>query len=79
MLLKGWLILQPNSKECATIVFMHENAGNIGLRMDYFQILHGLKYNIMSVAYRGYSESVGIPTEAGLKLDGIAMCECIRE
>jgi pimeloyl-ACP methyl ester carboxylesterase len=79
MLLKGWLMLQPNAKQCDTIVFMHENAGNIGLRMDYFQLLYAQGYNIMCVAYRGYSESTGIPTERGLKLDGIAISECIRQ
>lgn len=35
--LHGWLIYQPkDTKTYDTIVFMHENAGNIGLRMDYF-------------------------------------------
>jgi fermentation-respiration switch protein FrsA (DUF1100 family) len=58
---------------------MHENAGNIGLRMDYFQLMYSQNYNIMCVAYRGYSESVGVPTETGLKLDGIAISECIRQ
>ena len=35
--LHGWLIYHPiDTKTHDTIVFMHENAGNIGLRMDYF-------------------------------------------
>jgi len=57
--LHGWLIYhQKDSRNCDTVVFMHENAGNIGLRMDYFQMLHVYgKYNILCVAYRGYSDS----------------------
>ena len=58
---------------------MHENAGNIGLRMDYFQMLHVFgKYNILCVAYRGYSESEGVPNEAGMKLDAKAITDFAR-
>lgn len=72
--LHGWLIYHPEqNKNCDTIVFMHENAGNIGLRMDYFAMLHTVgKVNILCVAYRGYSDSEGLPSEAGIKLDAQA-------
>jgi hypothetical protein len=36
----------------------------------YYNYLH---VNIVIVAYRGYSDSTGVPTEGGLMLDG----ECI--
>ena len=77
--LKGWLILQEDALKKDTVVFMHENAGNIGLRMDYFEILHKLGFNILCVAYRGFSDSQGLPTEAGLKLDGHAISECVQQ
>ena len=32
-----------------------------------------LPVNILMVAYRGYSDSEGTPTEAGLKMDGISI------
>lgn len=37
--LHGWFITQPREvvTDAPTIVFFHENAGNIGLRMDYFE------------------------------------------
>lgn len=57
LLLKGWFITQENPRSFATFVYLHENAGNIGLRMDYFQKMHSLGYNLLVVAYRGYSES----------------------
>ena len=43
-----------------TIVFLHENAGNIGLRLDWFGLVYDrLNCNIVCFAYRGYSRSEG--------------------
>jgi fermentation-respiration switch protein FrsA (DUF1100 family) len=51
-------------------VFFHENAGNIGLRMDWFeQMYKRLKVNIVCVAYRGYSKSEGEPGQEGIMKD----------
>jgi len=56
------------------IVFFHENAGNIGLRLDYFQTMyHKAGCDILAVAYRGYSDSSGKPSEEGIKKDGAAV------
>lgn len=56
------------------IVFFHENAGNLGLRLDYFSTLyHEIDCDILALAYRGYSSSSGKPTEEGLKLDAEAV------
>ena len=53
---------------------MHENAGTIGLRLDFYQLLYReLNVNIVTFAYRGYSESEGTPTEEGLKYDAHAI------
>ena len=39
--LHGWLIFhERDSTKHNTVIFMHENAGNIGLRMDYFELLY---------------------------------------
>mmetsp|Transcript_22993 Transcript_22993/g.20429 ORF Transcript_22993/g.20429 Transcript_22993/m.20429 type:complete len:100 (+) Transcript_22993:81-380(+) len=57
-ILKGWLINQQNPKSHPTIVFLHENAGNIGLRMDFIQYLfNSINSNILIVGYRGYGHS----------------------
>lgn len=57
----------------STVVFFHENAGNLGLRLDYFSMLyHEMGLNVVSFAYRGYSDSAlqsGFPTEASIKQD----------
>lgn len=80
--LRGWFILQgennAEAKKHDTFVYFHENAGNIGLRMDYFVKMHSLGVNLLIVAYRGFSDSEGHPSEAGLKLDGIAITNWIK-
>jgi abhydrolase domain-containing protein 13 len=72
--IRGWFIHQKDPIKHQTIVFMHENAGNIGLRLDYYDMLYNrLNVNIVTFAYRGYSESEGLPTEDGIKLDADAI------
>lgn len=58
---------------------MHENAGNIGLRLDFFEALyHNVGVNIVTFGYRGYSDSEGSPSEVGLKLDADAIVDYIK-
>jgi len=70
----SWLLLQPNSKECPTIVFFHGNAGNIGMRLPNANKMYKeLQANILMVEYRGFGDSDDVkPTEVGLKLDAEA-------
>ena len=79
--IKGWLMNHPDSSHDSslnpdgsfrnTVVFFHENAGNLGLRLDYFSFLyHDLGLNVISFAYRGYSDSLlqtGFPNENSIK------------
>ena len=52
------------------MVFFHENAGNIGLRLDYFELAYKrLNCDIFVMAYRGYSDSDGNPDESMIKKD----------
>ena len=79
-MLRGWLIRPEKDLSKRTIVFYHENAGNIGLRMDYFEkMINEFNVNILTVAYRGYSQSEGTPTEAGLKQDGLSIMKYARD
>lgn len=61
--------------ERPTLVFMHENAGNLGHRIPYYKhYIDNLEVNILSMAYRGYSYSDKVqPNEAGLKKDADAL------
>eukprot|EP00288_Rhodomonas_lens_P014413 CAMPEP_0177695300 /NCGR_PEP_ID=MMETSP0484_2-20121128/3383_1 /TAXON_ID=354590 /ORGANISM="Rhodomonas lens, Strain RHODO" /LENGTH=315 /DNA_ID=CAMNT_0019206215 /DNA_START=115 /DNA_END=1062 /DNA_ORIENTATION=- len=72
--LQGWFIKQPDPKSAATIIFFHENAGNLGLRLpSMFKLWSLLDVNIFMVSYRGYGTSTGTPDEAGLKADSSAV------
>ena len=62
--MQGWFIYSKsgNTQDRDTVVFMHENAGNIGLRMDWFELMYNrMNCNIVCFAYRGYSRSEGSP------------------
>lgn len=67
----------------STIVFFHENAGNLGLRLDYFNMLyHDMGHNILAFAYRGYSDSKlksGFPNEVILKQDARLIVQYLKE
>jgi abhydrolase domain-containing protein 13 len=72
LILHGWLMRQRDP-HAATIIFFQENAGNMGMRMDYLEVLFkqcGL--NVFIVSYRGYGKSQGSPSEKGLMLDAEA-------
>ena len=73
--LQGWFIKQKSEPEKQrTIIFLHENAGNLGLRNDWFELIYKrLGCNILAVAYRGYSHSEGHPDQQGLLLDADAI------
>ena len=58
------------------VIFFQENAGNLGLRLDYFKELYSnLECDVLAVAYRGYGRSSGKPSEEGLKLDSDAVMD----
>jgi fermentation-respiration switch protein FrsA (DUF1100 family) len=74
--LHGWFVKHANYKQVPTVIYFHENAGNIGTRLQYIKYYTQLHpTNVILVAYRGYSYSTGIPTEAGLKIDALAVLD----
>ena len=55
---------------------VYKNFIDIGTQIYYLrEYMHRLKINIVLVAYRGYSDSEGVPTEKGLMLDGEAIVD----
>ena len=61
---------EKDTKKAITLIFLHENAGNIGLRLDWFELMYkNLNCNILAVAYRGYSRSQGSPDQEGILMD----------
>ncbi len=69
--LNGWFIPAPNAR--ATFLWCHGNAGTIADRVDNIQRLHHLiGVNVFIFDYRGYGQSDGTPSEAGLYRDAEA-------
>ena len=68
--LHGWLV--PFSGSRRTLLIFHGNAGNIGHRLEWIQMLHALGANVFIIDYRGYGKSEGRPFEEGLYRDARA-------
>jgi hypothetical protein len=66
--LHGWHITANDfTTPKDTAVFMHENTGNLGQRLEFFDLLvKKIGVNVVCFAYRGYSKSKGKPSELGL-------------
>lgn len=75
--LHAWFVkANPNPRLCRTMIIFHGNAGNIGSRLPNIEVLvKQLKINVLILAYRGYGNSEGKPTEEGLYLDAQATLE----
>lgn len=75
--LHAWFVkANPNPLLCRTLIFFHGNAGNVGSRLPNIEILvKKLHCNVLILAYRGYGNSEGTPSEEGLKLDAEATLE----
>ncbi|MEF8939116.1 MAG: alpha/beta hydrolase, partial [Salinivenus sp.] len=78
--LHGWWIpaadvsreTSPSEVAAHTLLFFHGNAGNISGRLESVQQFHNLGLNVLIVDYRGYGQSTGSPSEAGLYKDAAA-------
>ncbi|MCU7798465.1 MAG: alpha/beta hydrolase [Candidatus Thiodiazotropha sp. (ex Myrtea spinifera)] len=68
--LNGWFI--PAEAQRATLLFFHGNAGNISHRLDSLRRFHQLGLSVLIIDYRGYGDSEGEPSEAGIYQDADA-------
>ena len=70
----GWLVYKKEKTQLPTILYFHENAGNIGFRLVFIKnLVDELNMNVIIFGYRGYGKSEGNPTDFGLKLDGYSI------
>jgi fermentation-respiration switch protein FrsA (DUF1100 family) len=78
--LVGWLMEGERGSDPWMLVF-HGNAGNISSdgRPAHYARLRALGLNVVAFDYRGYGESEGQPTEAGLYLDAEAAYAFLRD
>lgn len=82
VLVHGWWIPQAGeeAKTAWTMLYFHGNAGNIGTRLPLVtQLYKQNRVNVLAVEYRGYGESEGTPSEAGLCLDAQAALQHLHE
>ncbi len=68
--LHAWWI--PSREAEFTFVAFHGNAANIANRVDIYRFLQRLPASVLAVEYRGYGQSEGKPSEAGLYRDAQA-------
>lgn len=76
--LHAWFVKAngEDPRSCRTLIFFHGNAGNIGSRLPNIEILvKRTNTNVLILAYRGYGDSEGSPSEEGLGLDAEATLE----
>jgi len=77
--LVGWLM--GHDTLAPWILIFHGNAGNIGDggRPEHYARLRALGVNVLTFDYRGYGESEGKPSEAGLYHDADAAFGFLRD
>ena len=74
------MILEPaDPKICnITILFFHENSGNMGSRMEFLKDLNKThNAYVLSIDYRGFGNNYGFPSETGLINDAESVLECV--
>jgi len=77
--LVGWEIAAPQKDSSDTwLIYFHDRGQTVSSNLKEYLFLRGMGLNILAVDYRGFGESDGNPTEAGLGLDGRACHYYIR-
>jgi len=80
--LHAWFLPAPmNERTATTLLFCHENAGNIGLRLQEFRYVHkAMGVNQIVFDYRGYGNTKGTqqPSEEGLIADARTVLDYLK-
>jgi fermentation-respiration switch protein FrsA (DUF1100 family) len=79
--LVGWVIPGPSDSTGLWLLIFNGNAGNLSEagRPTHYAGLRRLGLNLLTLDYRGYGESRGVPTEWGLYRDADAAYRYLRE
>jgi len=62
----------PNTSHAPWVVYFHGNGENVSSYLAATAQLYALGMNVLMLEYRGYGESEGVPSEAGLYRDARA-------
>jgi len=68
----------PRAETNRIVLYFHGNAGNASMRLPEAVELARLGTNVLLLSYRGYGKSEGVPSEAGVYLDGQAALEFLQ-
>jgi len=77
--LSGVVIPSSGRRADITLIYFHGQNSNLGTTWPRLEYLYPLGYNLVMVDPRGYGESTGTPTEAGLQADEHAIIVWVRE
>lgn len=76
-----WILrAEPDSASRPWVLYLHGNASNVASRLNilHAEKLRGLGLNVLAAEYRGFGGMEGLPTEAGLDVDGRSAYEYLR-
>ena len=75
--LHGWYVpgMHPDAP---MLLFCHGNAGNVGHRLESLRRFHSMGMGVFVFDYRGYGNSGGSPSEAGLYQDALAAYDILK-
>lgn len=74
--LQGWHTRPTSRKE--TILYLHGNAGHLGDRAYKLKAFAEAGFGVLGISWRGYGDSTGSPTEAGLMADAQAAIDWLK-
>ena len=79
--LVGWRMGDPADSSASWLLMFHGNGGDIshGGRQEHYAALRALGLNLLTFDYRGYGESSGEPSEAGVYRDADAAYGYLRD
>ncbi|KAG9344305.1 hypothetical protein JZ751_010974 [Albula glossodonta] len=62
------------------IIYLHGNGGTRGVshRVGLMNVLTAAGFHVLSLDYRGFAESTGVPSEAGLTTDALYLYEWVK-
>jgi hypothetical protein len=69
--LSAWYIPRENPK--GSVLFLHGNGRNMSGELDAVRMFHDFSYNVLTLDYRGYGKSGGVPDEEGTYRDAQAV------
>ncbi|XP_008311181.1 monoacylglycerol lipase ABHD12 [Cynoglossus semilaevis] len=63
------------------IIYLHGNGGNRAMkhRVELMKIMSAADYHVLSLDYRGFGDSTGEPSEAGLTTDALYLYQWVKQ